>query len=95
MATTSTTTLKLPQALKARLARVARKRGRTAHGFMLEALERHTAFEERMEAFVREAIAADRTVDETGEVYAATDVHRWLAQLAVGAKVRKPRPWRE
>ena len=88
------TTLKLPRSLKVRLARVARKKGRTAHGFMVEALERQTAAEERMEAFVREAMAADRAIDETSTVYAAAEVHRWLERLAAGTKARKPAPWR-
>ena len=37
-----------------------------------------------MEAFVAEALAADRAIEETGEVYAARDVHAWLGRLARG-----------
>jgi predicted transcriptional regulator len=66
MATTSTTTLKLPSDLKTRLARVAKKTGRTPHAFMLEAIERQTTYEEHMEAFVKEALAAGRAIEETG-----------------------------
>jgi len=92
---TATTTLKLPARLKMRIARVATKTGRTPHGFMLEALERETAREERMEAFVKEALAADRAIEETGEVYAADDVHAWLTRLASGRAGARPKPWRE
>ena len=77
---TTTTTLKLPRELKARVLRVAKKTGRTPHGFMLHAIEQQTTREERMEAFVKEALAADRAVEESGEVYAAADVHAWLAR---------------
>lgn len=94
MATTSTTTLKLPSDLKARLARVAKKTGRTPHAFMLEAIERQTTYEERMEAFVKEARAADRTIEETGQAYAAADVHAWMRGLAQGRKAPRPKPWR-
>jgi len=90
----TTTTLKLPPELRARVARVARKTGRTSHGFMLEAIEHQTTREERLEAFVKEALAADRAIEETGEVYAARDVHAWLVRLASGRKARRPRPWR-
>ncbi len=93
-AMTTTTTLKLPRELKARISRVAKKMGRTPHGFMLEAIERQTTREERMEAFVKEALAADRVIEESGEVYAAADVHAWLARLASGKKVAPPKPWR-
>jgi predicted transcriptional regulator len=94
MAATTTTTLKLPQNLKTRIARVARKTGRTAHGFMIEAIERQTAREERLEAFAKEALAADRAIEQGGEVYAAEDVHAWLDRLASGGKTARPKPWR-
>jgi predicted transcriptional regulator len=89
-----TTTLKLPRTLKSRIARVAKKTRRTSHGFMLEALERETARAERMEAFVAEALAADRAIDKTGEVYAADEVHAWLERLATRKKAARPKPWR-
>lgn len=91
---TTTTTLKLPRSLKARMARVAKKTGRSPHGFMLEAIERQTSHEERMEAFVKEALAADRAIEKRGEVYAAEDVHAWIARLAQGQRPARPRPWR-
>ncbi len=90
----SSTTLKLPRTLKARIARVAKKTGRTPHAFMVEALERQTAKQEQMEAFVQEALDADRDIEEGGEVYAADDVHGWLARLARGERAARPKPWR-
>jgi predicted transcriptional regulator len=90
----TTTTLKLPHALRVRVTRVAKKTGRTPHRLMLEAIERETAREERLEAFVKEALAADRAIEETGEVYAARDVHAWLLRLASGRKASRPKRWR-
>lgn len=90
----TTTTIKLPRELKARIARVARKIGQTPHAFMVEALERQTTREERMEDFVKEAMAADKEISAGGDVYAASDVHAWLGRLAQGRRAPRPRPWR-
>ena len=90
----SPTTLKVPRALKARITRLAKKMGRSPHAFMLEALERQTRREELIEEFTAEALAADRAIDEGGEVYAAADVHAWLARLARGERPPQPKPWR-
>lgn len=88
------TTLKLPRTLKTRIARLAKKSGRTSHAFMVDALERETKREERMEEFISEALTADRAIDAGGEVYAAADVHVWLGRLARGETGTKPKPWR-
>ncbi len=91
----ASTTLKLPQRLKSRIARVAKRAGRTPHALMIEALERQMDREERMAELVEEALAADRVIDAGGEVYAAADVHSWLERLARGERVARPKPWRE
>jgi predicted transcriptional regulator len=90
----TSTTLKLPRQLRTRILRLARKTGRSPHAFMLEALERQADRDERMEAFLNEALAADRAIDAGGEVYSAGDVHAWLGRLARGERTRRPRPWR-
>jgi predicted transcriptional regulator len=90
----STTTLKLPEKLKSRIARLARVTGRSPHSLMLEALEREVAREERMREFVREALAADAGVEEGAALYRAEDVHAWLERLARDRKASRPKPWR-
>lgn len=90
----SSTTLKLPRELKARIAKLAKKTSRTPHAFMVEALERETAREEKFVAFIEEARAAARGIDSGDEVYAAEDVHAWLQRLARGEKPARPKPWR-
>jgi predicted transcriptional regulator len=90
----SSTTLKVPRALKARIIRLAKKLGRSPHAFMLDALERQTRREEQMEEFVQEALAADRAIEAGSDVYAAADVHQWLARLARGERAARPKPWR-
>ena len=91
----STTTLKLSEKLKARIARLAKATGRTAHSLMIEALEREVTREERMKAFVREALAAKADVEAGGAVYRAEDVHAWLERLARDRKAARPQPWRK
>lgn len=91
---TTATTLKLPEKLKARIARLARETGRSAHSLMVEALEREVAREERMREFVREALAADLRVEEGEAVYRSEDVHAWLERLVRNPKAARPKPWR-
>jgi predicted transcriptional regulator len=90
----STTTIKLPPVLKKRVTGIAKKTGRSPHSLMLEAIERHVDYEERMRAFVEEALTADRAIERTGEVYRADDVHAWIERLAHGARAARPKPWR-
>jgi predicted transcriptional regulator len=90
----STTTLKIPDKLKSRIARLARETRRSAHSIMLDALEREVAREERMRDFVREALEADAGIEDGAEVYRAEDVHPWLERLAGNPKAARPKPWR-
>jgi predicted transcriptional regulator len=88
-----TTSVKLPPKLKARVTALARKTGRSAHSFIIEAVERHAEREERLQTFVKEALAADADIERTGEVFRAEDVHAWLERLAGGQKTVRPKPW--
>ena len=90
----TTTTLKLSPKLKARVAALARETGRSAHKVMIEAIQERLDHEERMRAFVEEALAADRDIERTGEVYPARDVHAWIDRLARGKRIARPKPWR-
>jgi predicted transcriptional regulator len=90
----ATTTIKLPPKLKARVTALARKTGRSTHSFIVEAVERLASHEEKMQSFVKEALAADADIERTGEVYRAEDVHAWLERLAKGERARRPGPWR-
>ena len=62
-------------------------------GLMVQAIERHVEDEERMRAFVAEAMEADRDIERTGELYAAEDVHASMERLVQGKKPRRPKPW--
>jgi predicted transcriptional regulator len=90
----SPTTLKVPEQLKTRVAKLARATHRSAHGIMIEAIEREVQREERYRKFVKEALAADRGIDKGAPVYAADDVHAWLDRLAADANAPRPSAWR-
>lgn len=90
----TTTSVKLPPALKARIAALARKTERSPHSLIIEAVERHVGREEKMQAFVADALAADVDIERTGTAYRAEDVHAWAERLARGGRARRPRPWR-
>ena len=90
-----TTAIRLPPKLRARLAVIAKQTDRSVHSIILEAVERHTAYEEQMRKLVKDALAADTGIDSTGEVYRAEDVHAWTQRPAKGAGEARPKPWRK
>ncbi len=90
----ATTTIRLPPKLRARLGSLAKQTGRSAHSLIVEAVERHTSYEEQMRSLVKEALAADSEIDKTGEVYRAEDVHAWMKRLATDESAPRPKPWR-
>lgn len=87
-----TTTLKLPEKLKRRIAPLAKSADRTPHAWMVEALELQATLAERRTSFVAEALAAEKQVRESGKVYRADDVHRYIRARAAGRRPARPKP---
>ena len=90
-----TTTIRLPPKLRARLRTIAKETDRSVHSLIIEAVERHAAYEEQMRSLVKEALAADAEIDRSGEVYRAEDVHAWARRIAQGVAGPRPKPWRK
>lgn len=92
----TTTSIKLPDELKARAAVVAQERGVTPHAFMVEAIAVATTVAEQRSAFVAEALGARAEMINSGKGFDADDVHAWLRARAAGKTARKPRlkSWR-
>jgi predicted transcriptional regulator len=86
----TTTTLKLPDALKKRIAPLANAAGKTPRAWMLEALEAQANLAEKRKAFHGEASSRLAEFDRNGMAYRAADVHRYLNALVAGRKVRRP-----
>ncbi len=88
----TTTTLKLPDELKARIAAAADSKGKTPHAFMVEALEAETRRAELRRDFVNTALKAEQEVAECGLGYSSDEVHRYLRAKLSGVKAKSPRP---
>ncbi|MBI5544096.1 MAG: hypothetical protein HY901_09425 [Deltaproteobacteria bacterium] len=88
----TTTTLKLPEELKERIAPLARRAGKTPHAWMLEALEREAALCELREGFLQAGQQSAQEVDAGGPLYAAEDVHSYLLARVSGKPARRPAP---
>lgn len=89
---TATTTLKLPDELKARIAAVAQQLGTSAHACIVEALELQTAVAERRTAFVADALRAREEMARCGQVVDADDAFDDLQARAKVSHARKPDP---
>ncbi len=92
----STTSLKLPDDLKARAALAAKARGVSAHAFMLDAIRELTTATEQRARFVADAHAARQQALTSGLGYAADDVHQYLRDKVAGSPVKAPKAnaWR-
>jgi len=90
-----TTTIRLPPKLRARLRAIAKETDRSVHSIIIEAVEKHAAYEEQMRNLVKEALAADAEIGRTGETYHAEEVHAWARRIAQGVASPKPEPWRK
>ena len=87
----STTTIRIPEALKARVARAADAAGTTAHGFILEAIAEKAELAEQRAAF--HALAGQRyaTFLDSGESIAWKDARSYLKQRLAGKPTKKPK----
>lgn len=90
-----TTTIRLPPRLRARLRAIAKETDRSVHSLILEAVEKHAAYEEQMRRLVKEALEADSEIESTGEVFKPDDVHAWARRIAQGDASPRPKPWRK
>jgi len=90
-----TTTIRLPPKLRARLRAIAKDSDRSVHSIIVEAVEKHAAYEEQMRSFIKEAQAADAEIDRSGQAHGADDVHAWAQRLAQGVAGPRPKPWRK
>lgn len=86
----STTTIRLPDALKARIARAAEAAGTTSHNFILEAIAEKAEQAEQRATF--QALADQRYAQflETGESIPWEDARAWLRQRMAGKRAKRP-----
>ncbi|MBM3343557.1 MAG: CopG family transcriptional regulator [Betaproteobacteria bacterium] len=88
----STTTIRLPQELKNRVARAAERVGTTPHGFILEAIAEKTTDAETREAFLDQAEARYAQIVATGKTIPWPEMRRYLERKSQGRKAVRPKP---
>ncbi len=85
------TSIKLPEELKQRVARVVKGTEQSVHAFMVEAIRAETERAERRRRFHADALAAGAGFQRTGLGYALSDVAAHYRARLKGRKARKPK----
>lgn len=88
----STTTIRLPDDLKSRVAVLAEAAGLTPHGFILQAIEAQTAEAEAQAEFHRLASARLRSFKAKGMAVPWDQARQYLLDRAAGKDVARPKP---
>ena len=85
-----TTTIRLPEDLKARVAAAAKRAGTSAHGFILEAIAEKTEQEDRRADF--DAVAEDRyaRIVSSGKTVPWQEMRGYLEERLADNKVKHP-----
>lgn len=84
------TTIRLPEDLKARVARAAEHAGMTAHGFILEAIAEKAAQEERRSEFDAVAEARYAGIVTTGKTIPWHEMRGFLEARIAGKPAKRP-----
>lgn len=86
----ATTTIRLPEDLKARVAAAAERLGTTAHGFIIEAIIEKAEHEEAQSRF--DGVAEDRyaRIQASGETIPWEEMRRYLQDRTAGKAVKRP-----
>jgi predicted transcriptional regulator len=87
----TTTTIRLPDELKALVAKVADAAGMTPHGFIVEAVAEKAADAEARQAF--HALAQQRLVDfkRSGKSVPWADMREYMRDKAAGRPAKRPK----
>lgn len=87
----STTTIRLPDELKARVAEAAKRAGTTAHGFILQAIAEKTAQDEKRAGFEVEAEERYARIIASGETIPWADMRNYLKTKVAGMETPLPK----
>ena len=87
----ATTSLKLPDALKITIAKVAAFEGKTAHALMVDTLKEAMEDALARQQFYAAGEASYREALQTNAVFRGADVKAYVMARAKGGKPRKPK----
>ena len=85
-----TTTIRLPDELKARVAAAAERAGTTAHGFIVQAIVEKTASQERDDDFHDTADRRYAAIVASGTTISWKEMKRYLEGRTAGAATVRP-----
>ncbi|MBU1426276.1 MAG: ribbon-helix-helix protein, CopG family [Gammaproteobacteria bacterium] len=86
----STTTIRLPEDLKARVAAAAKRAGTTTHGFILDAIAEKAEQEDKRAAFDAEAEDRYAKIVATGKTIPWQEMRGYLEERLAGKEVKRP-----
>jgi predicted transcriptional regulator len=86
----NTTTIRLPEDLKARVSAAAERAGTTAHNFILEAIAEKTVADEYRSDFHRVAEERYARIAESGKTIPWREMRAYLGVRVSGGKPRRP-----
>lgn len=87
----STTTIRLPEDLKERIARAAERAGTTAHSFILEAIAEKAAQEELRSDFHEVAERRYADIVASGKTVPWAEMRQYLERRVAGKKALRPK----
>lgn len=87
-----TTTIRLSEELKARVARAAKRAGMTSHAFILDAIVQRVDQEERRNDFLDAAERRYAAIVATGKTIPWDEVRTYLENRLAGKKAARPTP---
>lgn len=86
----STTTIRLPEDLKARIAAVAKRTGKTTHSFILEAIAEKADETERRSDFHELAEKRYAAIAASGKTIPWNEMRTYLEERVAGGRPRRP-----
>jgi predicted transcriptional regulator len=86
----TTTTIRLPETLKARVAAAAKRAGTTSHSFILEAIAEKAEQEERRADFNQVAEERYARIVATGKTIPWNEMRGYLEDRLTGGKAKRP-----
>jgi len=87
----STTTIRMPEDLKEKVARAAKRAGKTSHGFILDAISEKADLEDRRADFVETAERRHDGIAASGMTIPWSQMRKYLERRADGAPAVRPK----
>lgn len=86
----ATTTLKLPEDLKARITPLAAAAGKSPHAWMVDAIRAQIALSDMKASFLGDGRQSAADIDSGGSLYAMEDVAAYLRARLADKNVERP-----